>query len=98
MISWREEALMAIAQSERELTKGRKLRAYLESRGTSISWLGRNMRPTMEHGQLSRLLGGTPTAEGGFYHWNAGIESRIAVALGVTKSAVFGRDRSKTKS
>jgi len=87
---------MAIKQTERELTKGVAVRGLILKRGSSISWLARQIR--MDHGQLSRLLSGKPTAAGGIYHWNDGHEVRIAGAFGVTRPSLFGRDRRIKKS
>ena len=86
---------MAIEQTERELSKGVAVRDLILERGSSISWLARQIR--MDHGQLSRLLSGKPTAEGGIYHWSDAHEVRIAGAFGVTRPSLFGRIRRKAK-
>ena len=87
---------MAIKQSDRELAKGKRVRAYLKKRDLSASWLARQI--AMEHGQLSRTLSGKPTAAGGDYHWRGEIEVKMAEALGVSRTTLFGRDRRTAKS
>ncbi len=52
------------------------------------AWLAKQIG--MHRSQLSRLMNGQPTTEGGYYRLTDEIRTRIARALGVPAEMIFG--------